>query len=77
MIFLIFFSKFQGMGYDPTKGLGKNKQGITVPVEATSTVGRRGLGLETKEQLQAFFSLNNKFSILPSSFLHLGFIFIL
>lgn len=34
------------MGYKPGKGLGKFEHGRTVPVEASTQKGRRGLGLK-------------------------------
>jgi len=36
------------MGFEKGKGLGKQSQGITEPVEASKQKGRRGLGLEVK-----------------------------
>jgi len=36
------------MGFEKGKGLGKQSQGITEPVEASKQKGRRGLGLEMK-----------------------------
>ncbi|KAL3072784.1 hypothetical protein niasHS_017758 [Heterodera schachtii] len=54
------------MGFAHGEGLGKNKQGITAPIELRSRIGRRGLGIETEQQHKEFESfLNNELENKP------------
>lgn len=35
------------MGYEPGKGLGKNNQGISKPIEESDQKGKQGLGFSS------------------------------
>ncbi|XP_029170662.1 uncharacterized protein LOC114940259 [Nylanderia fulva] len=56
------------MGYKPGKGLGKNDQGRTEPVEAITQHGRRGFGFITNHALKKKVTIIKKNPIVPSSF---------
>lgn len=56
------------MGYKPGKGLGKNDQGRTEPVEVITPHGRRGLGFIASQISKKKVAILKKVPIAPSSF---------
>lgn len=62
------------MGYKKGSGLGRNKQGIVAPIEASKQRGRRGIGHSVKQLEPANLVWDDTYEVIFYSFIDLFFI---